>query len=142
MSPHDLSPDHAYVSLLQHFARYFDAVDSADFDTVLGILAGATVRAGALETADPAVIREAYASKHAAPDADGRRPTKNHVTNLIVDGPDDSGTWRAAVYYFRLEPRRGDADAIGVGTSGRIRQTLTRLGDSWRVHSHEIITDF
>lgn len=137
MTPHD-----AYVSLMQHFARYFDAVDSAEFDAVLAILAGATVVAGTLETTDPAVIREAYASTHAAPDGDGRRPAKNHVTNLIVDGPDGSGVWSATVYYFRLEPKRRDSEAIGVVTSGRIRQTLSRVGGSWRVHRHEIVTDF
>lgn len=136
MSPHD-----AYVSLMQHFARYFEAVDSADLDAVLGILAGATVRAGTLDTSDPAEIRAVYASRHAAPDDHGRRPAKNHVTNLIADGPDQSGTWTANAYYFRLEPARDDT-SIGVATSGRIRQTLTRVEDSWRVHRHEIVTDF
>lgn len=61
---------------LHHFARYFDAVDRADFDAVLGILDGATVSVGDLETADPAVIRNAYAARHVAPSPTGDDPRR------------------------------------------------------------------
>lgn len=134
-----MTPTDIYVSLLEHFARYFEATDTADFDAVVGILDGAVVCAGALETDDPETIRQAYAARHPVPDASGRRGVKNHVTNLVVDGPDESGQWRAAVYYFRLEA--DEAGRITVGTSGRLVQTLRRQGESWRVVRHEIIAD-
>lgn len=128
-----------HTSLLVHFARYFDACDRCDIDAVMAIMEGATVGVGASALTDPAVIREMYASRQPAPLEDGRRVTKHHVTNLIVEGPDDDGLVTASVYYFRLQPAEGGPV---VATSGRLREVVRRDGDRWAVLTHAIITDF
>ncbi len=128
-----------HASLLHHFARYFDAVDRRDLDAVLDVLAGATVEAGPLVSDDPAEIRAMYAARQPAPEADGRRRTKHHVTNLLVDEPDAAGVREATVYYFRLEP--SDAGPR-IAASGRLRQQVVDDGGRWRVVRHSIVSDF
>ena len=127
-----------YVSLLEHFARYFDATDRGDLDELAAILADATVVTPSVETSDPAVVRAAYAARHPAPGRDGRRLVKNHATNLIVDGPDQVGFLTATVYYTRVEPGDG---AAAITTSGRIAEQVVRDGDRWRVLRHTVIPD-
>lgn len=133
----------AQTELQAHFARYFDACDRADFDAVLEILDGATLVAGPVETDDPVAIRQAYASSHPAPDPDGRRLSKNHLTTLIVEGPDSDGVWTASAHYFRLEP---GSDGPRVTRSGRLAQRLRRSagpgGERWQVLRHQVISDF
>ncbi len=127
-----------YASLLQHFARYFDACDRCDIDAVMQIMHGATVGVGETALSDPAVIREMYASRQAAPMADGRRVTKHHVTNLLVE-PLADGLLSATVYYFRLQP--SDAGPV-VAASGRLNEVVRREGERWQVISHSIVSDF
>lgn len=129
----------SYTSLLEHFATYFDAVDRADFDTVLRLLDGATLSVAGNEVSDPESIRRAYQAHHPLPGPDGRRQAKHHVTNLRLTGPDGDGAVEAAAYYFRLEP---GADGPTVTLSGRLRQVVVREGESWRVRRHEVVTDF
>lgn len=128
-----------YTSLLEHFARYFDACDRCDLDGIMAVLAGATVTAGASVSDDPGAIRALYEARQPAPLADGRRVTKHHVTNLIVDGPDDAGALMASAYYVRLEAGSPDAR---IAASGRLTQTVLPEGTSWRVLHHHIISDF
>lgn len=128
-----------HTALLVHFARYFDACDRCDIDEVMRIMAGATVGVGESALSDPAVIREMYASRQAPPLADGRRVTKHHITNLIVEGPDADGVYEAVVYYFRLQP--GDSGPY-VAASGRLRETVRRDGDRFAVLGHSIVSDF
>jgi ketosteroid isomerase-like protein len=133
-----VDPD-VYVGLLQHFARYFDACDRCDIDEVMTIMAGAAVGVGDSALSDPAVIREMYASRQEPPLPDGRRVTKHHITNLLVEGPDPDGVYEATVYYFRLQP--SDAGPV-VAASGRLREVVRRDGDRWRVLGHSIVSDF
>lgn len=128
-----------HTSLLEHFARYFDACDRCDIDAVMAMMAGASVIAGDTELSDPAAIRQMYEVRQPKPLADGRRVTKHHVTNLIVDGPDETGAFTASAYYFRLEPHSGGPR---VATSGRLSQKVVPNGDKWRVRRHRIINDF
>jgi ketosteroid isomerase-like protein len=128
-----------HVAVLEHLARYFDACDRADIDAVMRILAGATLALGDVETADPVVVRRAYESRQPAPAADGRRSTKHHVTNLVVEPGAEAGEVVASAYYFRLEP---GPDGARVAASGRIRQVLLRDHDAWRVRRHTVISDF
>lgn len=128
-----------HTSLLVHFARYFDACDRCDIDEVMRIMAGATVSAGSTTLSDPEVIREMYASRQPAPLPDGRRQTKHHVSNLLVEGPDGEGVYQVDAYYFRLQP--GDQGPY-VATSGRLRQVVRRDADGWQVLEHAIVTDF
>ncbi|WP_411282751.1 nuclear transport factor 2 family protein [Lapillicoccus sp.] len=128
-----------YASLLEHFARYFAACDGYDLDTVMDILQGATVTSGGVTTTDPLALRDFYATRQPPPLADGRRVTKHHVTNLIVEGPDDDGVTAARAYYFRLEP--GD-HVPSVAASGRLEQAVVREGSRWRVLRHSILSDF
>ncbi|WP_158221069.1 nuclear transport factor 2 family protein [Kineosporia sp. R_H_3] len=132
--------DHAwvYASLQEHFARYFDACDRCDLDAVMQVLDGATVAAGGLETDDPQRIRALYEARQPAPAPDGRRTTKHHATNLVLEGPGADGPLRATVYYFRLEP--GDAGPV-VAASGRLEEVVVRDGDRWRVVRHTIVSD-
>lgn len=128
-----------YASLMEHFARYFDASDRADLDEVLRILDSATVVAGPVTTGDPDLIRAAYAARHPKPGPDGRRAVKNHASNLVVSGPDADGVWTATVYYVRLEP--GDTGILATA-SGRIEERLVPDGDDWQVLQHTILSDF
>jgi hypothetical protein len=128
-----------HTSLLAHVARYFDACDRCDLDEVMAVLEGATVVAGAQEVSDPAVVRAVYEARQPAPTADGRRSTKHHATNLLVDGPDADGRYGASVYYFRLEPSESGPR---IATSGRLEQIVVPVGDGWRVLRHSIVTDF
>jgi hypothetical protein len=80
-----------------------------------------------------------YATRQAPPLEDGRRVTKHHVTNLIVEGPDADGVYEATVYYFRLQP--GDAGPY-VAASGRLREVVRRAGERWQVLGHSIVSDF
>ncbi len=128
-----------YVGLLQHFARYFDACDRCDIDAVMQMMDGATIGVGESALSDPVVIREMYASRQEPPLEDGRRVTKHHVTNLLVDGPDADGVYEATVYYFRLQP--GDSGPY-VAASGRLREVIRRDGDRWQVLGHSIVSDF
>ena len=128
-----------YTGLLTHFARYFDACDRCDIDAVMRIMDGATVGVGENALSDPTVIREMYASRQEPPLPDGRRVTKHHITNLVVDGPDPDVVYEAAVYYFRLQP--GEHGPY-VATSGRLRETVRRDGDRFAVLGHSIVTDF
>ena len=130
-----------YTSLLQHFARYFDACDRCDIDAVVEIMAGATIGVGDTALSDPAAIREMYSSRQAAPLADGRRLTKHHVTNLLVESlePLEGGELSATVYYFRLQP--GESGPY-VAASGRLNEVVAREGDRWRVIRHSIVSDF
>ena len=127
-----------YASLLQHFARYFDACDRCDIDAVMQIMHEATVGVGETALSDPVVIREMYASRQPAPMPDGRRVTKHHVTNLQVEEL-DGGMLSATVYYFRLQP--SDAGPV-VAASGRLNEVVRPDGDRWQVVSHSIISDF
>ena len=127
-----------YASLLQHFARYFDACDRCDIDAVVDIMAGATIGVGDTALSDPAAIREMYSSRQAAPLDDGRRLTKHHVTNLLVE-PLEGGELSATVYYFRLQP--GESGPY-VAASGRLNEVVVRDGDRWRVIRHSIVSDF
>lgn len=134
-------PNHAedHVSVLEHLARYFDACDRADIDAIMTILSGATLSVGALETDDPVAIRHAYESRQPAPTPDGRRRTKHHVTNLVVEPAEGPAQVAASAYYFRLEPRESGPT---VAASGRIEQVLMRDGHQWRVRRHTIVSDF
>jgi len=127
-----------YTSLLQHFARYFDACDRCDIDAVVEIMAGATIGVGDTALSDPVAIREMYSSRQAAPLADGRRLTKHHVTNLLVE-PLEGDEISATVYYFRLQP--GESGPY-VAASGRLNEVVAREGDRWRVIRHSIVSDF
>ena len=127
-----------YASLLQHFARYFDACDRCDIDAVVDIMAGATIGVGDTALSDPAAIRAMYSSRQAPPLADGRRLTKHHVTNLLVE-PLGGGEISATVYYFRLQP--GESGPY-VAASGRLNEVVVREGDRWRVIRHSIVSDF
>lgn len=126
-----------YTSVLEHFARYHDACDRADFDAVLDQLAGATVRFGGLETDDAAVVRRAYETAQPAPHPDGRRRTKHHLTNLILTADGDAIV--ASAYYLRLG---AGSDGRELLTSGRLEQVLIRDGAAWRVCRHTVTTDF
>ena len=128
-----------YTSLLQHFARYFDACDRCGIDDVMAIMQGATVGVGDTAISDPAQIRAMYESRQAPPNADGTRATKHHVTNLLVDGPDGDGAYRATVYYFRLE---GSASGPIVAVSGRLEELMAPRDGGWRVIEHSIVRDF
>jgi len=133
-----------YTSLLQHFARYFDACDRCDIDAVVEIMAGATIGVGDTALSDPVAIREMYSSRQAAPLADGRRLTKHHVTNMLVEPLDpreplEGGEISATVYYFRLQP--GESGPY-VAASGRLNEVVAREGDRWRVIRHSIVSDF
>lgn len=128
-----------YTSLLQHFARYFDACDAKDLDAVMGIVEGATVIAGTTSTSDPEAIRAIYDTRQVAPLPDGRRQTKHHVTNLIVEDSDSGDEVTARVYYFRLQP---SDSGPRVAASGRLEQVVIRAGTRWQVLSHSIISDF
>lgn len=131
-------PD-VYAGLLQHFARYFDACDRCDIDAVMQIMDGATVGVGESAMSDPVAIREMYATRQVPPLPDGRRVTKHHVTNLLVDGPDADGVYEATVYYFRLQP--SDSGPV-VAASGRLREAVRRDGERWQVLGHSIVSDF
>lgn len=131
-----------HASLLQHFARYFDACDRCDIDAVMEIMAGATIGVGDTALSDPDTIRAMYTSRQAAPLADGRRLTKHHVTNLLVetvDGDGDGPALSATVYYFRLQPGESGPQ---VAASGRLNEVVVRDGDRWRVIRHSIVSDF
>jgi hypothetical protein len=128
-----------HASVSEHFARYFDACDRADIDAVMGIMQGAVVSAGDVETSDATAVRAMYESRQPPPLADGRRVTKHHVTNILVDGPDDSGAYEASAYYFRLQ---ADAGGPHVAASGRLHQVLIPDIAGWRVLRHSIISDF
>lgn len=133
-----------YTSVTEHLARYFDAVDRADIDEVMRILDGTTLVAGAVETADTAAIRGVYESRRAEPRPDGSRMVKHHLGQVIVDSGDESGGVVASAYYMRLEPRESGGSVESgpvIAVSGRLRQTLTRDGEVWNVHRHEIIAD-
>lgn len=134
-------PHHAedHISVLEHLARYFDACDRADIDAIMTILTGATLRVGTLETADPVAIRHAYESRQPAPTPDGRRRTKHHVTNLVVEPGETPAQVAASAYYFRLEP--SESGPV-VAVSGRIEQVLVRDADRWQVRRHTIVSDF
>jgi hypothetical protein len=128
-----------HSSLLEHFARYFDACDRCDIDAVMQILAGATVTVGATELSDPATIRDMYVARQPKPLEDGRRVTKHHVTNLLVEGPDNTGAFAASAYYLRLQ---AGPQGPYVAASGRLHQTVIPVATGWRVHHHHIISDF
>lgn len=129
-----------YTSVTEHFARYFDAVDRAEIDEVMAILEGATVKAGTVETADAGEIRQVYESRRADLRPHGGRTVKHHLGQVIVD-PGEHGSVAARAYYLRLEPGESENSAPVIAVSGRLEQVLTRDGDVWRVHRHEIIAD-
>lgn len=134
-----MSPAETRTSLLEHFARYFDACDRRDIDTIMRMMEGAAVEAGGNETHDAADIRAMYEARQPAPLEDGRRVTKHHVTNLIVDGPDQEGVYAVSAYYFRLQANHAGPY---VAASGRLRQAVKPDGAQWRVLRHAIISDF
>ncbi|WP_068400321.1 nuclear transport factor 2 family protein [Kribbia dieselivorans] len=128
-----------HATLSTHFATYFEAVDVKDLDTVLDVLDGAVVTIGGAEITDPAQVRAFYEGRLIAPDGNGRRLTKHHVTNILWDGPDEAGVYDVRAYYFRLEPGK---NRPRVTTSGRLQQRVVRDGWRWRVVHHAIVTDF
>lgn len=128
-----------YVALQAHFARYFDAVDACDLDRIMAVLTGATLHMRGTEVTGDEEIRGLYAKVQPAPLADGSRQTKHNATNLLVEGPDADGRYTATVYYFRLQP--GDNGPIVVVT-GRLTEVVSRDGDRFRVHTHQVVTDF
>lgn len=128
-----------YASLLQHFSRYFQAADLKDLDAIMAMMEGTTFTVGGVVLTDPEEIRSMYAARQPEPHPDGRRATKHHITNLIVDGPDDEGRYAATAYYFRLQP--GESGPV-IATSGRLVESLARVGGGWRIIERAIITDF
>ncbi len=128
-----------HTSLIEHFARYFDACDGYDIDAVMDILDGAAVTSGGVTTTDPATLRSFYETRQPPPLPDGRRVTKHHVSNLIVDDAASDEVVTARVYYFRLQA--GQSGPY-VAVSGRIEQDVVYDGSRWRVLRHSIISDF
>lgn len=118
---------------------YLDAVDSADFARLEDLLEQATVILPTGTITGGAAIREAYQRIQPAPDKEGRRQTKHHLTNLVVSGPQKDGAVLADAYYFVLEPA---PDGPRVQKTGRFHDRLERADQGWRIREHRVIPDF
>lgn len=132
----------AFIGISQHFAEYADAVDSADFDRLDGILGQAQV---VLLTGEELIgaerIRALYESVYTPVrpvEGTDHRRIKHHIVNLRVGQPDADGTYPAEAYYFVYVA--GD-DGPVLKSSGRYRDRIQWNGVSWTILRHEILPD-
>ena len=132
----------AFIGISQHLSLYADAVDSADFDRLDGILGQAVV---VLLTGEELVgaerIRALYESVYTpvSPLAgtDHRR-IKHHILNLRVGAPDVDGIYDADAYY--LVYVAGD-DGPVLKSSGRYHDRIRWQDGTWTILRHEILPD-
>lgn len=118
-------------------ADYADAVDTADLEGLGQLCAGVTVHAptGAEGTGEE--VAAIYAPLVLAPDGDGRRRTKHHITNVSLRFPDE-GSAVVRAYYLLVKEVDGQP---GIAGSGRYETHLVVAGAAWHVREHRVTRD-
>jgi len=122
---------------LEWLAHYADAVDTADLPALSRLCAKVTVHAPTGARATGTEVADIYARLVLAPEADGRRRTKHHITNVSVQLGDD-GTALVRSYYLLVKDVQGQP---AVAASGRYDTLLVRTRAGWHVIEHRVTRD-
>lgn len=127
----------AWRTAQQWLSDYADAVDTADLTSLGRLCEGVAVHAPTGAQASGADVAVIYAPLVLAPDPDGRRRTKHHITNLSVrsDGADRA---RARAYYLLVKQVNGQPT---IAASGRYETLLASSGQGWQVTEHRVVRD-